>query len=194
MKCKICRQPTDEFLVTESVPTRILFFTWNGAKVEKLCREHLIQRFREEFTRATHRMVVFHPNLEEKHGDYQYSYVRWNRIMKGLGGDPDVNARIIELANDWFSQITGTCNRCSHEAQIAYFDRKSISWEKVPVILGVRYDFPMIHKVTADPEKLCRNCAFDSIEKSLRTSVPGFENGVLSPMGNEEGIYITLEM
>ena len=89
VKCKICRQPTDEFLVTESVPTRILFFTWNGAKVEKLCREHLIQRFREEFTRATHRMVVFHPNLEEKHGDYQYSYVRWNRIMKGLGGDPD---------------------------------------------------------------------------------------------------------
>ena len=193
MKCSICRQPTSEFLVTDGRPKRLLFFTWHGAKVEKLCRDHLIMRFREEFIRASHRMVVFYPNLEEKHGDYQYSYVQWDRIMKGMGGDQDVNAQVRYSANEWFGKITGTCNRCSAEAHIAYFDRNAISWEKITILPGVKYDFPMIHKVTTEPEILCRKCAFDGIEASLRSHPEGFTNGVLGPMGDHEGMYITLE-
>jgi hypothetical protein len=194
MKCAVCRQRTKEFLVVEPVPKQFLFFKWKGAKVERLCREHLIQRFREEFTKATQRMVVFYPNLEEKHGGYQYSYVLARSIKKGFGPAREMDVRVSQQVADWLGMITGRCSRCSYPAGVAYFRREAITWQRVPDYLAVRFDYPMIHHVTETPEILCRRCAFENIERSLRAEAPGFEDGILCPYGTEEGVYVTVEI
>src|SRR5262249_6211153 len=80
MRCAHCGQPTAEFLVTGTREKQFLFFRWRGADSTFLCRDHLIERFRATFRSATQRMIVLYPNLEEKHGNYQYTYMTFDQL------------------------------------------------------------------------------------------------------------------
>ena len=51
----------------------------------------------------------------------------------------------------------------------------------------------MIHKITDQPVKLCRSCAYKEIESSFRASKKGFEEGVSIP-DDDEGIYMACEI
>jgi hypothetical protein len=191
LRCVICQRVTSEHLVLGAAERRFLFFRWKDWNSVPVCREHLIEWFRAEFLKATQRMVVFYPNLEEKHGDYQYYYARLEEIRKGLVSDDRTNDRVLRLVKGWLSMVQGPCEECSSNGEVAYFSRGSVKWERVPGWAAGLYDIPMIQDVRTRPSVLCRACAFGHIEQSLRTGRRGFEEGVFTPYEDEAGVYLT---
>jgi hypothetical protein len=191
VKCVICQEPTSEHLVLGLAERRFLFFRWKDWNSVPVCREHLIAWFRAEFLDSTQRMVVFYPNLEEKHGNYQYYYARLEEIRKRTALDERANDRVLQLVKGWLGMVHGQCEECAADGQVAYFTRGSLRWQRVPGWAAGLYDFPMIEDVKSRPNILCRACAFKHIEQSLRNSDTGFEEGVFCPNKDEEGVYLT---
>jgi hypothetical protein len=195
VKCKECGQPTREFLVTYGGEKRFLFWKYPDAREIALCREHLIERFKMVFLSAPQRMVVLYPNLEEKNRNYQYAFIALSTVEQKMTTDKALNTTITQKARGWLDLIRGTCAECDQrQAEIAFFPREAIPWQRVPGYLGAPFDYPMLHQIDADPRILCRGCAFGHIERSLRMPVRGFEDGIFAPSDDSEGIYLTVEV
>jgi hypothetical protein len=193
MKCRDCGNSTKEFLVLPTRKKQILFLKWENAPSIYLCREHLLQRFRDEFTGARQKMVVFYPNLEEKNGNCCYSFMRLKDFNK-YASEEQTYDHIVRNIQQWLDMVEGKCLRCSHAGQVAYFGREAVEWKQVPGYPGASSDYPMLPDVTARPEILCASCAFQNIERSFRAPVRGFEDGVFCPDSVEEGVYLTVEV
>jgi hypothetical protein len=178
-KCIDCKRKTHEFI-------------WEGSHRIPLCREHLIEHFREHFINARQKMIVTYPDFEEINGSYyQYSYETIESFAKA-SPDKKINNLNLSRMNEWLAMIDGKCAKCSRDASVAYFPRFSVPWEHVPGFWTLsKSPFPIIHKVTDKPVILCKACAFKEIEGSFRPSGNGFHYGVFTPEGDEEGIYIT---
>ena len=193
MKCIVCKKRTEEFLIKPGAGKKILLFAWKGYRKLPLCRDHLIEYFRQAFISAKQKMIVFCPDLEGKKGYYQYFYFTRVTIEK-FAPDPKINDSILSLMNIWIETVVGKCENCWSDAGVAYFDKHSIPYERVPGYLGGRFDYPMIHRVIDKPKILCRPCAFKEIEPSFRVSKAGFKEGVFPPQDDEEGIYVAVEI
>ncbi len=137
--------------------------------------------------------MIIHPNLEEKHGNYQYVYTPVADLRMFARRDP-VAQQVLERTEGWLAAIHGPCVKCSFKGEVAYFDRSQVQWKEVKGFLGRKFDYPVVHEVTAAPDILCRKCAFEHIEKSLRSTETGFEDGVICPSPDHEGIYTTIEV
>jgi len=193
VNCRDCGSSTEEFLILPARKKRILFLKWENAENIYLCREHLVQRFREEFTKAHQRMVVFYPNLEEKNGNYCYSFMRLRDFNK-YASEGQTYDHIVREVQQWLDMVQGKCSGCGSSGQVAYFGREAIEWKKAPGSLAAPLDYPMMPNVIARPEILCVNCAFANMERSLRVPVKGFEDGIFCPDSVEEGVYLTIEV
>jgi hypothetical protein len=76
------------------------------------------------------------------------------------------------------SFIGGKCGKCGASANIAYYGKGSFEWKD---------DFPLIDKITKNPEVICNKCAVASIIPSLRNFKGNFVNPLEVPR-KEEGI------
>ncbi len=192
-KCRECGNRTQEFLIKPR-PKKFLFFNYTGAKVTNLCRDHLIRQFKDEFLKMPQRMVVIYPNMEEKNGNYQYFFTTMDNVERGFAPDKETNDRIWQLVRQWLDSITGGCRECGFSGAVAYIGKEEAKWKVVPGFMGAEFDYPMIQEIDATPKILCRSCAFKHIESSMRVADKGFEEGVFCPNGDEEGIYVTIEV
>jgi hypothetical protein len=193
LKCADCGTKTTEFLV-QAGPKSLWKFKWTGFEAVNYCRNHLIEHFKESFLSSQNKMVVLYPEMEEKHGNYQYFFMTMSQLHDGYAGDPQINNQIVTLVEKWLGYIKNGCSRCSFPAQVAYFSKDKILRDKVPSYLGALFDYPMLHKMQSLPEILCKKCAFERIVPSLQSASPGFYEGICKPEPNQDGIYLTIEV
>lgn len=166
LKCAICAQPGKDLLNSGSGPAR------------HLCRNHLVEEFRKKFLATDYKMVVVYPGLEERTQSYYYSYCYYT------AGDLkkyDFTDIALPLFQRGLKAISGKCLRCADTAAVAYFGKGSFTWEN---------DYPLIDKITREPEVICKKCALDLIIPSLRGFKGDFVNPIeISPKG--EGMLFT---
>jgi hypothetical protein len=195
MKCADCGKKTREFLV-KPITRSFLGLRWAGARRTALCREHLIARFREEFLKLPQRLVVLYPNLEEKHGNYQYFFAPVSLLQKrGFTPDGLLDGTLRAYLAEWLELSAGACCLCDQPGAAAYFSREEVLWERKRGFLGTQFDQPVLQEITGYPLILCRACAFEELAKSFRAAGPrGFEGGVYLPQDHEAGVYLTVEV
>jgi hypothetical protein len=195
MKCADCRKKTGEFLVKPATRS-FLGLKWAGVRRTPLCREHLLQRFREEFLKLPQRLVVLYPNLEEKHGRYQYFFAPLGLLQKrGFTPDGLLNPALRASLTEWLALAAGPCHSCGQPGAVAFFTREQVRWDRRRGFLGTLFDQPLLQAITGPPLIFCRACAFEEIAKSFQAGGPqGFEGGVFLPPDREAGIYLTLEV
>jgi hypothetical protein len=195
MKCADCGQKTREFLVRPATKS-FLGLRWAGRRRTYLCREHLLARFREEFLKLPQRLVVLYPNLEEKHGRYQYFFAPLSLLRKrGLTPDGLLDRSVLEYLDEWLGLAAQPCSLCEEPGAVAYFSREEVRWDRQRGFLGTQFDRPLLEEITGQALVLCRDCAFEEMAKSFRAAGPrGFEGGVFLPRDDESGIYLTVEV
>jgi hypothetical protein len=183
MRCSKCNKSTNEYLVTNVLQRKLLFFENPKVETNALCREHLFPEFKDRFVNFSEKMIVFYPELEDRRGSYVYAYLSLGEVRRRkIGGG------VVEEA---LAAVGGECRRCSGPGQIAYFGEGKLR-RKVESALGIKWEFPLIESVVAEPEVLCRGCALSEIVPSLQ-KFPEFADGLCAPYG-EEGVFITLEV
>ena len=183
MTCRVCGQHTKEYVVHGVRQRRFLFINYPQPQTTPLCHEHLLREFEKGFTTFPDRMVVFYPDLEDKRGSYTYGYLPLSEVrQRGIGQN---------LVENALRAIAGGCQRCAAPAQLAYFGKGVLQWQVVGKGF-VNWHMPRIEEVQAEPEPLCRRCAWEAIEPSLRR-FPEFADGLCQPH-NGEGLLISLEV
>jgi hypothetical protein len=195
MKCADCGKRTGEFLVKPT--TRgFLGLRWAGARRTPWCREHLLQRFGEEFLKLPQRLVVLYPNLEEKSGGYQYFFAPLGLLQKrGFTPEGLLNNTLTAKLAEWLALTAGPCRSCGQPGAVAFFSREKVRWDRRRGFLGTQFDQPVLQEITAPALILCRACAFKEIAASFQAGGPrGFEGGVFLPPDREAGIYLTVEV
>jgi hypothetical protein len=170
MKCADCRKKTGEFLVKPATRS-FLGLKWAGVRRTLLCREHLLQRFREEFLKL---------GLLQK---------------RGFTPDGLLNPALRSSLTEWLALAAGPCHGCGQPGAVAFFTREQVRWDRRRGFLGTQFDQPLLQEITGPPLIFCRACAFEEIAKSFQAGGPqGFEGGVFLPPDREAGIYLTLEV
>jgi hypothetical protein len=92
----------------------------------------------------------------------------------------------------------GKCFCCNSDASVAYFQKGDIPYEMVlagvnkSVGVGVKVDYPMMHKITVQPKILCKGCVLQNISKSFDSTDNYFKGGVASYAGDEQVVFITV--
>jgi hypothetical protein len=172
LRCSVCGRFSRDTLVLREGGSR------------RLCREHLIERFRREFTAFTDKMVVFYPAVEGKRGPYVYEYRTMNDIPEkflrtGFG-------RLITKA---LSSIGGKCSRCGRDATVAYFGPGSMQ-RGFDATIGTRWGEPGEEEIAARFEITCPFCVVEDICFSLERFEGGFSEGVVLP-NNGSGVLLS---
>ncbi len=166
-KCSICGAPGKDNLED------------GNGKSKRLCRTHLIEEFERAYSRFDKKMVVIHPDLEErKKSCYAYQYYTNEEIGKYKLADV-----VGKLTKQGLSSISGNCQKCSASAKIAFFDKGTFRWED---------DFPKLEEIDQSPDLLCRQCAFRAfrlIKDSLHRFQGYFGEPVIPPH-KDEGILM----
>ena len=172
LRCPVCGKLSQDTLIFEE------------GRSERFCREHLIERFRREFTACTKKMVVFYPALEMKSGPYVYEYRSIENIPEKFLQSP--LGRMFARA---LSSIEGRCARCARNATVAYFGPGNTPWESVSTRDNQwndsdRGEIPATFQVT------CPFCIADELCFSLSRFEGVFSEGIVLPH-NGNGIFLS---
>ena len=116
LRCSVCARFSQDTLILEQGRSR------------RFCREHLIERFRQEFTACTEKMVVVYPSLEMKRGPYVYEYRAIEDIPEKFHQSPF--GRMLTRA---LSSVGGRCSRCTRKRHRGLFRPREYP-------LGIRHD------------------------------------------------------
>ena len=174
-KCAVCGEKTSDH-----------FFS--GKKSEKLCRRHLLERFREAFLKTSSRLIVFHPGLDHVTAtSYTYGYYELKKLREGFS----VNASIQKKLESYLSAIPESCEECGAKAQVAYFEKGSFGW-----VLWNKKDpqVPDMEKLSSIPKALCLNCCHGRVAPSLQNYTGSFGDSFAIPSEKQlsiPGVYIT---
>jgi hypothetical protein len=183
MRCSRCDQSTNEYLVTNVLPRKWLFFDSPKVETLALCREHLFPEFTERFVRHPKKMVVFSPEPQYGLGSFVYAFLSLTEVQQRR-----ISGGVVEEA---LAAIRGECQRCTGPGQVASFGEGKLR-RKVKSGLGIKWETPLIESVVAEPEILCRRCVLSAVIQSLK-QFPQFANGLCAPY-REEGVFITLQL
>ena len=187
MKCKICSEQTQELLKLWK-PRHFLGFQRTRLVQTAYCRSHLISAFEEIVLGLAHPTIFFHPDLDGKHGAYQYVHVpltKWHdRQCTDETGRLTIVLQTLEAA---FSKIRGAC-ACGTPADSAYFPSGSFQWAAGDSYLGSQLEQPEIDTVTEPPQVFCRSCALQKVTPPLLNWSGTFGDGLVGPM-NARGVY-----
>jgi hypothetical protein len=179
MQCKACGGSTKEFLAHGSVPRKFLFVDNPKWLTTPFCHEHLLREFESQFTAFPHKMVVFYPDLEDRHGSYTYGYLPIREVRLRKLGAPFVETAL--------RSIVGNCQKCGTPAQAAYFGKGVVPWN-----VEGPWHRPDIEGVHAKPELLCRPCAWLAVKPSLYAFAE-FRDGLCQPY-ESEGLLLSLQV
>ncbi len=185
LECEVCQRPTREFWVAFQKEKRALGLKCEVFEEIPLCRTHLVERFRAEFCRSSQRLVVFYPNLENWHGNYQYVFASAATLAKDFCRDRKTRKMLHQRLETWLGMIKGGCTKCPGPGEVAFFPQEAVAG-----IHGAARPFNL-HEVDWQPQILCRACAFTGIAHSLQYPGPGFEEGAYAPLP-EDGVYLTV--
>ena len=171
LRCSVCGKLSQDVMI------------FKGGRSGRFCREHLIERFRNEFTACSDRMVVIYPSLEMKTGPYVYEY-------RAIGDIPEkfLQSRFGRTMMKALLSIEGKCARCSRDATVAYFGPGNTLWEFVGM-RGKQWDdvpnmeMPAIFRLT------CPFCIADELCFSLSRFDGVFSEGIILPH-NGSGIFV----
>lgn len=171
MNCSLCGNSAFDNLVYGYTKKKVLFWEieW-GKKMKPFCRQHLIQEFKKYFLNFPKKIVVFYPELEHKKGSYVYGNMSLDEMKKRK-----VSLKTLELIEKSLKEIKGDCMKCKKPASIAYFGQGVLQWG------GGMWDYPLLEKITTEPQILCKECSFDEIEYSLRSFKDSFAEGLFIP-------------
>ncbi len=171
LRCSVCGTFSQDSLI----------FKEGGST--RFCRQHLVERFRQEFTACTEKMVVVYPSLEMKKGPYVYEYKAVRDIpekfLKGPAG---------QMLTKTLSSIAGTCSRCARNATVAYFGPGNNPWESL-AMRGQGWDF-LGGGIPATFQLTCPFCIADELCSSLSRFQGSFSEGIILPH-NGSGIFIS---
>jgi hypothetical protein len=171
LRCSVCGRFSQDTLIFDEGPSR------------RFCREHLIERFKQEFTAWTEKMVVVYPSLEMKKGPYVYEY----RTMEAIP-EKFLQGRIGRLFQRALSSIEGRCARCGRKATVAYFGPGNTPWEPI-TISGKQGDEPG-GEIPASFQVTCPHCIADEVCFSLSRFEGVFSEGIVLPHDGS-GVFIS---
>ncbi len=171
-RCSVCGKFSQDNLIFR-----------NGTN-KRFCRQHLLERFRQEFTASDEKMVVVYPSLEMKRGPYAYEYRAIRDIpekfLKGPRG---------HLLSKALSSIGGRCSRCARTGTVAYFGPGNNPWESVKMIER-GWDYPQRDEIPVTFQIVCPFCIADELCFSLSQFQGAFSEGIILPH-NGSGIFIS---
>jgi hypothetical protein len=171
-KCSVCARFSQDALI----------FRQGGSR--RFCRQHLIERFKQEFTSFTEKMVVVYPSLEMKKGPYVYEYRAIGDIPEKFLQNPF--GRMLTRA---LSSVGGRCGRCARDATVAYFGPGNTPWESV-AMRGKGWDYLREDEIAATFQITCPFCIVDEVCHSLSRFEGVFSEGIILPRGGS-GIFIS---
>ena len=172
LKCSVCARFSQDTLI------------FRQGRSSRFCRQHLIERFRQEFTSCTEKMVVVYPSLEMKRGPYVYEYRAIDDIPEKFLQNPF--GRMLTRA---LSSVGGRCSRCARNATVAYFGPGNTPWESV-TMRGKGWDYLREDEITATFQLTCPFCIVDEICFSLSRFEGVFSEGIILPHDGS-GIFIS---
>ncbi len=172
LRCQVCGQLSQDTLIFEQ------------GRSGRFCREHLIERFRREFTACTEKMVVVYPSLEMKRGPYVYEY----RPMEDIP-EKFLENRLGRMFTRALSSIEGRCVRCARKATVAYFGPGNTPWESVTT-RGKQWDDIGNDEIPATFQVTCPLCIADELCFSLSRFEGVFSEGIVLPH-NGSGIFLS---
>ncbi len=172
LRCSVCARFSQDTLIFEQGRSR------------RFCREHLIERFKQEFTACTEKMVVVYPSLEMKRGPYVYEYRAIEDIPEKFRQGPF--GRMLTKA---LSSVGGRCSRCTCNGTVAYFGPGNTPWESV-TMRGNGWDDLRKEEITATFQVTCPFCIVDELCFSLSRFEGAFSEGIVMPH-NGSGIFIS---
>ncbi len=172
LRCSECGNVSQDILIFSEGPS------------VRLCREHLVERFKHEFTACTEKMVVVYPALETKRGPYVYEYTAVDDLPPKFLQSPF--GLMITAA---LSSIGGKCGRCSRNATVAYFGPGNTPWESAAT--GAK-GWDEVHRegLPASFQITCPYCIADEVCFSLRQFKGVFSEGVFLPHKGD-GIFMS---
>ena len=172
LRCSVCARFSRDTLI------------FRQGRSRRFCREHLIERFKQEFTACTEKMVVVYPSLEMKRGSYVYEYRAIEDIPEKFLQSPF--GRMLTRA---LSSIGGRCSRCARNGTVAYFGPGNTPWESV-TMRGKGWDDLRKEEITVTFQVTCPFCIVDELCFSLSRFEGVFSEGVILPH-NGSGIFIS---
>lgn len=168
LRCSVCGRFTRDALIFEQ-----------GGSA-RFCRDHLIERFKREFTAYTDKMVVVYPALEMQKVPFVYEYTPLTRIKAKLLRGPF--GRMVTRA---LSSIDGQCSRCGQKATVAYFGPGNTPWETT-LLSGPGND----DEIAATYQITCPSCIVDELCSSISRFEGVFSGGIILPH-NGSGIFVS---
>lgn len=155
-KCSVCGTVTkDEYLSVEG------FISF--------CREHLIQRWKKDFTESSYSMIVIEPDFSR----YKYAYLYGTMDDLKEWSYPKEDTDNLSSIMDTISGKT--CKGCGEAATVAYFKKEY-------------YNFPYFSKINTLPEYFCKVCVVKNILPLLGSAKTDFIEGVYAPT-KDRGVY-----
>jgi hypothetical protein len=172
LRCPVCGKLSQDTLI------------FKEGSSGRFCREHLIERFKREFTACTQKMVVVYPALEMKKGPYVYEYKAIEDIPEKF-----LQSRFGRMLTRALSSVEGRCSKCARKGTVAYFGPGNTPWESVTAKAGgwddlFKDDIPATFQVT------CPFCIADEVCFSLSRFEGVFSEGIILPH-NGSGIFIS---
>jgi hypothetical protein len=172
LRCSVCGKLSQDTLIFEE------------GRSGRFCREHLIERFRQEFTACTEKMVVVYPSLEMKRGPYVYEYRALEDIPEKF-----LQNRLGRMFTKALSAVEGRCARCSRNATVAYFGPGNTPWESVTT-RGKECNDVHNGEIPATFQVTCPFCIADELCFSLGQFEGVFSEGIVLPH-NGSGIFLS---
>jgi hypothetical protein len=163
LRCSVCGRFSQDRLIFSDGRSRLF------------CREHLIERFRQEFTACTEKMVVVYPSLEMKRGPYVYEYRAIDDIREKFLQSPF--GRMLTRA---LSSVGGRCGKCARSGTVAYFGPGNTPWQYV-TMRGKGWDDLLNTEIPATFQITCPFCIVDELCFSLGRFEGVFSEGIILP-------------
>lgn len=172
LRCSVCGRLSQDTLIL------------GEGRGRRFCREHLIERFRQEFTACTEKMVVVYPSLEMKRGPYVYEYRAIDDIPEKFLQSP-----FGLMLTRALSSVGGRCRRCRRNGTVAYFGPGNTPWESA-TMRGQGWDDLLKEEIPATFQVTCPFCIVDELCFSLSRFEGVFSEGIILPH-NGSGILIS---
>ncbi len=162
-KCAVCEAETSDSYVDSS------------GKMFNLCRTHLTDRWKTDVVSSSNTMVVIEPDLEDKNHARGYMYADIAQLGLWQYGKPAQEniSKYLDLIKD------KSCEKCGNAASVAYLKKED-------------YEIPVMEKISATPQYLCKNCMIKKVAPMIVGSQHSFYEGVYAPT-SENGVYHSQE-
>jgi len=162
-QCEVC-----------GMDTKDLYNDASG-KLVRLCRTHLIERWKSDVLSSSHKMVVIEPDVEDQNHAMGYLYGSVEQL-----GEWQYGKEAQRKMSDYLLSIDGKkCEECNMTATTAFIKKGD-------------YSIPLMEKITATPTYLCTPCVVKKVGPILFASQHIFYEGVYAPT-NEDGVYHSQE-